>query len=310
MQVYRFRESNSGDHPTVVTIGNFDGMHLGHQALTGSVIKEAKQRNLSSALVTFNPHPQEILHPRQPVQRICTPQLQKRLFEKSGIDEVHVIPFTPELAELGAENFASQYLIQRFKMEKLIVGYDFRFGKNRSGDFILLEKLGRENGFSLKEIAPIRINSQIVSSTLIRQLVRDQRFSEVEQYLGRSYSLLGIVKKGEQRGRTLGFPTANLIPEIHLPLPPGVYVTKVKFRNEFHYGVTNIGTRPTFGEEEFRAETWIIDFQGDLYGETMEIWPLKSLRAEKKFSGIEELKNQIEVDVLQARKYLQETSTA
>ena len=149
-----------------------------------------------------------------------------------------------------------------------------------------------------------------MSSTLIRQLVRDQRFSEVEQYLGRSYSLLGTVKKGEQRGRTLGFPTANLIPEIHLPLPPGVYVTKVIFRNEFHYGVTNIGTRPTFGEEEFRAETWIIDFQGDLYGETMEIWPLKSLRAEKKFSGIEELKNQIEVDVLQARKYLQETSAA
>jgi riboflavin kinase / FMN adenylyltransferase len=310
MQVYRFRENQSGNLPTVVTIGNFDGMHLGHQALTESVVQEAKRRKLCSALVTFNPHPQEILHPRQPLQRICTPQLQKQLFAKSGIDEVHVIPFTPELAKLDAEKFASRYLIERFNLEKLIIGYDFRFGKNRTGDFILLERFGKENAFSMEEIAPIRINGQIVSSTLIRQLIRNQRFSEVEQYLGRPYSLLGTVQKGEQRGRVLGFPTANLIPKIHLPLPSGVYVTKVKWNDEFHYGITNIGTRPTFGELEFRAETWIFDFKGNLYGEMLEIWPLKSLRPEKKFSGIEELKKQIQEDVNEAQQYLQETSSS
>ena len=169
MQVYRFREKRSGDRPYVVTIGNFDGMHLGHQALTGAVVNEAKDRDLSSALVTFHPHPQEILHPRRPVQRICTQQLQNRLFQDSGIDEVHVIPFTPELAELDADTFASRYLLQRFNLEKLIIGYDFRFGKNRTGDFILLERLGQENGFALEEIAPFRIKNQIVSSTLIRK---------------------------------------------------------------------------------------------------------------------------------------------
>ena len=306
MQVYRFREKRSGDRPCVVTIGNFDGMHLGHQALTGAVVNEAKDRDLSSALVTFHPHPQEILHPRRPVQRICTPQLQNRLFKDSGIDEVHVIPFTPELAELDADTFASRYLLQRFKLEKLIIGYDFRFGKNRTGDFILLERLGQENGFSLEEIAPFRIKNQIVSSTLIRELIREMRFSEVEEYLGRPYSLLGTVQKGEQRGRILGFPTANLIPEIQLPLPAGVFVTKVKTKNETFFGVTNIGTRPTFGEDEFRAETWIMDFEGELYGETIEILPLKSLRTEKKFSGMEELKKQIEIDVNQARHFIQE----
>ena len=229
MQVYRFREKRSGDRPCVVTIGNFDGMHLGHQALTGAVVNESKDRDLSSdpgdlsssSSGNFASPPPGSAYLHSAIYRTDSLKIQESI-------EVHVIPFTPELAELDADTFASRYLLQRFKLEKLIIGYDFRFGKNRTGDFILLERLGQDNGFSLEEIAPFRIKSQIVSSTLIRQLIREMRFSEVEEYLGRPYSLLGTVQKGEQRGRILGFPTANLIPEIQLPLPAGVYVTKVK----------------------------------------------------------------------------------
>ena len=178
--------------------------------------------------------------PRKPVPRICTPELQLRLLEECGLDEVHVIPFTPELAELDAETFAFKFLANRFSLVKLVVGYDFRFGKNRKGDFILLERLARERGFILEEIAPVRINGQIVSSTLIRQQIEDQQFDLVEHLLGRSYSLLGVVEKGEQRGRVLGFPTANLIPKTPLPLREGVYVSQIGISGGLHYGVTNI----------------------------------------------------------------------
>ena len=305
MKVHILRELDSSAVPTVVTIGNFDGIHLGHRALIDAVIREAKQRQSASALVTFDPHPQEIIHPRRPVPRICTPELQFRLLEECGLDEVHVIPFTPELAELDAETFAFKFLVNRFSLEKLVVGYDFRFGKNRKGDFILLERLARERGFILEEIAPVRINGQIVSSTLIRQQIEDQHFDLVEQFLGRRYSLLGVVEKGEQRGRLLGFPTANLIPKTPLPLCEGVYVSQIGISGELHYGVTNIGTRPTFGEDEIRVETWIIDFDQDIYGKTIEVRPLKLLRPEKRFNGMKELKKQIKEDVSRAKSYLE-----
>lgn len=304
MQVFNFREKTPKAQPTVVTIGNFDGIHLGHQALIREVVGEANRRGCTSALVTFNPHPQEVIHPRRPVPRICTPDLQLRLLRESGLDELHVIPFTPELSELEPEAFALRFLIRRFILEKLIIGYDFRFGKHRKGDFILLESLGREHGFALDEIAPVRKMERIVSSTLIRQMIQAHQFSEVPYFLGRPYSLLGRVEKGEQRGRLLGYPTANLIPENSLPLSNGVYITKIGIGSQTCYGVTNIGKRPTFGENEIRVETWIFNMDRDLYGEQIEIWPLQLLRAEMEFSGMQELKAQIAVDTELARTYL------
>jgi riboflavin kinase/FMN adenylyltransferase len=288
----------------VVTIGNFDGFHLGHQALVGAVVQEAQARECHGALVTFDPHPQEVLNPDRRVPRICTPELRRRGFQRSGLDVVHVLPFTAELAELSAEDFATRFLVERFQLEKLVIGYDFRFGKHRAGDFKLLENLSQQQGFELEEIPPVQVDHQTVSSTLIRQLLSEYRFSDIPTYLGRPHSLLGPVVSGDRRGREIGFPTANLMPQVPLALPHGVYATRVKALGQVHHGVTNVGIRPTFGKSTPSVETWIFDFEGDLYGEALEVWPVHHIRPEQRFPSIEALIRQIQLDAEQARNLL------
>ena len=261
-------------------------------------------RGYASALVTFNPHPQEIIHSQQSVSHICTSVHQIRLLEEQGLDEVHVIQFTSEMSQMHPEDFALQFLIKRFDLVKLVIGYDFRFGKHRAGDFKLLENLSQQFNFSLEEIAPVQQKGQTVSSSLIRQLIREFRFAEIPQYLGREYSIYGKVEKGEQRGKKLGFSTANIFPEVTLALAAGVYVTKIKLANKIYFGVTNAGNKPTFGNNIFTVETFIFDFENDIYGEYLEVIPLHQLRPETKFSGMEDLKKQIMKDVKSAQKYL------
>ena len=304
MQVYRFQKKPVDIPRTVVTIGNFDGIHMGHRALISAAVNEAHLRGCASALVTFNPHPQEIIHSQQPVSHICTSVHQLRLLEEQGLDEVHVIQFTRELSQMLPEEFALQFLIKRFDLVKLVIGYDFRFGKHRAGDFKLLENLSQQYNFSLEEIAPVQQKGQTVSSSLIRQLIREFRFAEIPQYLGRDYSIYGKVEKGEQRGKKLGFSTANIFPEVTLALAAGVYVTKIKLANKIYYGVTNAGNKPTFGNNTFTVETFIFDFEDDIYGEYLEVIPLHQLRPETKFKGMEDLKKQIMKDVKSAQKYL------
>ena len=304
MQVYRFQKKPVDIPRTVVTIGNFDGIHLGHRELISAAVNEAHLRGCASALVTFNPHPQEIIHSQQSISHICTSVHQLRLLEEQGLDEVHVIQFTSELSQMHPEDFALQFLIKRFDLVKLVIGYDFRFGKNRAGDFKLLENLSQQFNFSLEEIAPVQQKGQTVSSSLIRQLIREFRFAEIPQYLGREYSIYGKVEKGEQRGKKLGFSTANICPEVTLALTKGVYVTKIKLAKKIYFGVTNAGNKPTFGNNTFTIETFIFDFEDDIYGEYLEVIPLHQLRPETKFLGIEDLKKQIMKDVKSAQKYL------
>ncbi len=304
MQVYRFQKKPVDIPRTVVTIGNFDGIHLGHRELISAAVHEAHLRGCASALVTFNPHPQEIIHSQQPVSHICTSVHQLRLLEEQGLDEVHVIQFTRELSQMLPEEFVLQFLIKRFDLVKLVIGYDFRFGKHRAGDFKLLENLSQQYNFSLEEIAPVQQKGQTVSSSLIRQLIREFRFAEIPQYLGRDYSIYGKVEKGEQRGKKLGFSTANIFPEVTLALAAGVYVTKIKLTKKIYYGVTNAGNKPTFGNNTFTVETFIFDFEDDIYGEYLEVIPLHQLRPETKFKGMEDLKKQIMKDVKSAQKYL------
>jgi len=304
MQVYRYQKKPVDIPRTVVTIGNFDGIHLGHRELISAAVNEAHLRGCASALVTFNPHPQEIIHSQQSVSHICTSVHQLRLLEEQGLDEVHVIQFTSEMSQMHPEDFALQFLIKRFDLVKLVIGYDFRFGKHRAGDFKLLENLSQQFNFSLEEIAPVQQKGQTVSSSLIRQLIREFRFAEIPQYLGREYSIYGKVEKGEQRGKKLGFSTANIFPEVTLALAAGVYVTKIKLANKIYFGVTNAGKKPTFGNNTFTVETFIFDFEDDIYGEYLEVIPLNQLRPETKFSGIEDLKKQIMKDVKSAQKYL------
>jgi len=304
MQVYRFQKKPVDIPRTVVTIGNFDGIHLGHRELISAAVNEAHLRGCASALVTFNPHPQEIIHSQQSVSHICTSVHQLRLLEEQGLDEVHVIQFTSELSQMLPEDFALQFLIRRFDLVKLVIGYDFRFGKHRAGDFKLLENLSQQFNFSLEEIAPVQQKGQTVSSSLIRQLIREFRFAEIPQYLGREYSIYGKVEKGEQRGKKLGFSTANIFPEVTLALAAGVYVTKIKLANKIYFGVTNAGNKPTFGNNTFAVETFIFDFENDIYDEYLEVIPLHQLRPETKFLGMEDLKKQIMKDVKSAQKYL------
>jgi len=304
MQVYRFQKKPVDIPRTVVTIGNFDGIHLGHRELISAAVNEAHLRGCASALVTFNPHPQEIIHSQQSVSHICTSVHQLRLLEEQGLDEVHVIQFTSEMSQMHPEDFALQFLIKRFDLVKLVIGYDFRFGKHRAGDFKLLENLSQQFNFSLEEIAPVQQKGQTVSSSLIRQLIREFRFAEIPQYLGREYSIYGKVEKGEQRGKKLGFSTANIFPEVTLALAAGVYVTKIKLANKIYFGVTNAGNKPTFGNNTFTVETFIFDFEDDIYGEYLEVIPLHQLRPETKFLGMEDLKKQIMKDVKSAQKYL------
>ncbi|MCS5553850.1 MAG: bifunctional riboflavin kinase/FAD synthetase, partial [SAR324 cluster bacterium] len=304
MQVYRFQKKPVDIPRTVVTIGNFDGIHLGHRELISAAVNEAHLRGCVSALVTFDPHPQEIIHSQQSVSHICTSVHQLRLLEEQGLDEVHVIQFTSEMSQMHPEDFALQFLIKRFDLVKLVIGYDFRFGKHRAGDFKLLENLSQQFNFSLEEIAPVQQKGQTVSSSLIRQLIREFRFAEIPQYLGREYSIYGKVEKGEQRGKKLGFSTANIFPEVTLALAAGVYVTKIKLANKIYFGVTNAGNKPTFGNNTFTVETFIFDFEDDIYGEYLEVIPLHQLRPETKFLGMEDLKKQIMKDVKSAQEYL------
>ena len=304
MQVFRFQKKPVDIPKTVVTIGNFDGIHLGHRELISAAVNEAHLRGCASALVTFNPHPQEIIHSQHSVSHICTSVHQLQLLEEQGIDEVHVIQFTWELSQMYPEDFALQFLIRRFDLVKLVIGYDFRFGKHRAGDFKLLENLSQQFNFSLEEIAPVQQMGQTVSSSLIRQLISEFRFDEIPQYLGREYSIYGKVEKGEQRGKKLGFSTANIFPEVTLALASGVYVTKIVLAKKIYFGITNAGNKPTFGYNTFTVETFIFDFEDDIYGEYLEVIPLHQLRPETKFSGIEDLKKQIIKDVKSAQKYL------
>jgi|TARA_B110000495_G_scaffold125323_1_gene108970 riboflavin kinase/FMN adenylyltransferase len=306
MQVFKFQKNTANIHSSVVTIGNFDGIHLGHHALISTAVQEAKTRGCVSALVTFDPHPQEIVHSKKSVSRISTSVHQLRLLEKIGLDELHVIQFTKELSQMPPEEFALQFLIKCFDLAKLVIGYDFRFGKYRAGDFKLLETLSQKYNFSLEEVAPVQEKGQTVSSTLIRELIQEYRFAEIPSYLGRDFSIYGEIVHGEQRGQKLGFPTANIQPGITLALPNGVYVSKIKLAEKTHFGVTNVGKRPTFGENSVTVETFIFDFEKVIYGKYLEVIPLFQLRPEKKFSGIEDLQNQIKQDIETARNYLDE----
>tara|TARA_B100000700_G_C14925809_1_gene799381 strand:+ start:248 stop:1186 length:939 start_codon:yes stop_codon:yes gene_type:complete len=306
MRIFNHLEKTDTSPSSIVTIGNFDGIHLGHRSLIDKVVREANTMGYRSALVTFEPHPQEIINPKKNFSRICTNEHQFHLLEKLGLDEVHIIHFTKELSKMAPEKFALSFLINRFNLTKLVIGYDFRFGKYRSGDIKLLENLSKRFNFSIEEISPIKKKGQTISSTLIRELIKEFNFKDIPAFLGREFSLFGKVVIGKQRGREIGFPTANIIPSNSLAIKNGVYVSKIKLDGKIHYGVTNIGKKPTFGENLLNIETWIFDFEKDIYGKEIEIIPIFQLRAEKKFSKIDDLKKQINKDVKTAQKLLKE----
>lgn len=293
---------------TVLSIGVFDGVHLGHRHLIQRVIERARQEGLLSGVVTFYPHPVAVLRPQTNVSYLNSLEERLELIRSVGVNVVIPVTFTPALSQLTAREFV-QLLKRYLKMKGLVVGPDFALGRGREGTAAVLEAMGGEMGFSLEVVSPVTQSQEVVSSTAVRDSIARGDMAKAARLLGRPFSLSGTVIRGVGRGQTLGFPTANLKVDAQRALPPdGVYVTRAYVEGTPHQAVTNIGVRPTFDEPGRTVEVFMLDFEGDLYGRHLKIDLLERLRGEMRFSGAEELKAQIAKDVVQARRVLEQNA--
>ncbi len=292
------------ERETVVTIGVFDGVHLGHQHLMDYLKRQALVKDLQSGVVTFRTHPQRVLLPQARLPYLTSLEERVRLLQQLGIELIIPLSFTLELAQLSARDFIA--LLQwRLKMRGLVIGPDFALGKEREGDVFFLHSLGKEVGFSVEVVSPKVVDGEVVSSTAIREALAQGDMPRVAKLQGHPFSLEGRVTHGSERGRVLGFPTANLEmnPAQALPID-GVYATKAYLGNHAYPSVTNIGIRPTFEAGERTVEVYLIDLQGELYEKELRIELLERLREERRFSSSDELASQITRDVERAREIL------
>lgn len=292
----------------VITIGNFDGVHIGHQALFHEVIETAETIGGTSIAMTFEPHPIRVLKQNGHPPLITLYEQKIELIERTGIDVLICIPFTREFAALTAEQFIRDLLVGKIGMKAIVVGEDYSFGKNREGDIDLLKSYAPEYGFEVIVAGWIKMSkgiAQRISSTKIRELVTDGLMAQAEKMLGRNYQIRGRVVTGRDRGgKLLGIPTANI--NLHDELCPktGIYAVTVECRSKKYNGVANIGYSPTFDDHEFTVEVHIFDFDNDIYGEKIRVNFIERIRDEKKFSNIAELIDQIKRDIIAARKIL------
>jgi riboflavin kinase / FMN adenylyltransferase len=306
MQIFKsIEEINVPFRYACVTIGNFDGVHFGHQQLFRTVVEKARTHEGTSIAITFDPHPLQVLLPGG-IKLISTCEQKIELIEMSGIDALLVIPFTREFATTSADAFVSELLVGKLGVRELVVGYDYAFGKGRSGNIEFLRSRGEHLGFPVTVVDAFYKNGQLVSSTRIRELVQAGDMTGAQQLLGRFYQIRGTVQVGKQRGgKVIGFPTANLkFNEEDLVPKHGVYVTQVICQGRSYGGILNIGYNPTFADEQLVAETHIFDFNEDIYGQPIKVNLLQFLRSEKKFSGAAELAEQIGRDVIVAKAIL------
>lgn len=282
---------------TLVSIGVFDGVHAGHRHLLERLRLRAEQEALTSAVVTFNPHPQSVMRPGDHLPWLSELDERVRLLRGLGIELVVVLTFTPEVARLSASEFMS-LLRQHLKMRGIMVGPDFGLGRGREGDIRRLRELGREMGFSVESVPPYTIDGEVVSSTLIRQALAQGDTEKVNRLMGRYFHVAGRVISSDKRGRTLGFPTANLDIKPQQALPgDAVYATITQIDDGQFPSATSIGTRPTFGPGKKVVETYVLDYQGDLYGNEIRVEFVRRLRGQRRFRSVEELKAQMEKDV-------------
>jgi riboflavin kinase / FMN adenylyltransferase len=288
---------------SVVTDGMFDGVHLGHQSILQQVSSLARSKGLSSVLLTYWPHPRHVLAGKEARIPLLTSLEEKaRLVEAQGIDYMLVIAFSKTFSEMSHERFVREILAEGLHTKALVVGYDHRFGQNRLGDVAYLNRAGQEYGFSIVEIGKQEVDAITISSTKIRYALQNFLVDSARSFLGRPYSVSGTVVKGDQRGRAIGFPTANLQPDEPAKLIPadGVYATRTKVGQDWFPSMTNIGFRPTVDGRRHTLETHLIDFQDDLYGQTIEVAFWAPLRQEIRFSGLEALKEQLLSDKKQS----------
>ena len=292
---------------SVITIGTFDGVHVGHRAIMERLVATAKQQGLVSAVLTFFPHPRMVLQKNSDIKLINTLSEKKQLLEDIGLDYFVVEPFTHEFSRLSALEYVRDVLVTQLKAKKIIIGYDHRFGRNRNADIQDLKKYGEQFGFEVEEISAQQLDEVSVSSTKIRKALAQGDIHTANTYLGYAFTIEGVVTKGKALGRTIGYPTANLhVPQTYKLIPKnGVYVVKALVNNTLTYGITSIGTNPTVGGTAKSIETFFLDTNTDLYGKELQLQFLQHIREEATFKDLESLKQAIQKDEAFARDYIQ-----
>jgi riboflavin kinase/FMN adenylyltransferase len=307
MQRWRgFDAAPGGWGRSVVTIGVFDGVHRGHQEIIGHAVKRARELGVQAVVVTFDPHPSEVVRPGSHPPVLTEPAHKAELIEQLGVDVLCVVPFTLEFSRLSAEAFVHDVLVADLHAAAVVVGENFRFGHKAAGDIALLQRLGRTFGFSVEGAPLIADESTVFSSTYIRSCVDAGDIAAATRALGRPHRVEGVVVRGDQRGRELGFPTANLLTSTYAAVPAdGVYAAwLVRGRGQRLPAAVSIGTNPTFSGRERRVEAYVLDFEGDLYGERLALDFVQRLREQRAYTGVESLVAQIHEDVAQTREML------
>ena len=307
LKIFNSIKSFNATKPTIVTIGTFDGVHLGHQKIVAQITKNADALNCESLVLTFFPHPRMVLQESTEMKQLNTLNEKIALLDNLGIDNLVVHPFDKEFSRLTAEEFVKKVLVDVFKIKKIIIGHDHRFGRNRTATIDDLIKFGETYGFEVEQISAEEINEVSISSTKIRNALLEGNIELAANYLGYDYSLTGIIFKDKQLGRTIGYPTANITIEEDYKLIPnnGVYIAKSVLNGKTVFGMMNIGTRPTVDGTKQTIEINFFDFKQDLYEQKITISLLHRMRSEQKFESIDALKNQLGKDKKTALAFIE-----
>jgi len=305
VKVYIKASDFNPEIPTVITIGTFDGVHIGHRKIIERLVNSAQQSNCQSALLTFFPHPRMVLQQSEDLRLINTIEERKSILASTGLEHLIIHPFTKSFSRLTAQQYVEEFLIGKLNAKKIIIGYDHRFGRNRTADISDLKKFADEFNFEVEEISKQDIEEVAISSTKIRTALQNGEIEKANQYLASNFSLSGEVVHGKGLGKGLGYATANIhLKETYKLIPKnGVYVVKAMIEGKHQKGMMNIGTNPTVGGTSKSIEVHVLDFNEDLYGKNIEVEVLHYLRNEEKFDGVEALKKAMLQDELVTRRY-------
>jgi riboflavin kinase/FMN adenylyltransferase len=304
MRLFHGTDNAEIQRPTVLTLGVFDGLHLGHQLIVRTVVERARATGAVPTVITFDPHPRAVLHPESSPPLLQTLDQKVEGFGVLGIEQTIVIRFDEKFSQIRAEDFLHEVVRDRLQAKEVYLGCGFAFGHNREGNIELLRRVSQELGFFADEVPEVQVRSQRVSSSRVRRLLAEGKVNLARRLLGRPYGVEGPVEKGAERGRKLGFPTANLHPHNRVIPRNGVYVTGALIDGQWRRSITNVGVRPTFeSDSEPSVETFVMDWAGDLYGDVVRVRFLHRLRDERKFTSIEELTAQIQKDASEAQSY-------
>ena len=298
MKIFNNIQSYSPEKESILTIGTFDGVHIGHNKILTKLVEESKKNNLSSLIMTFFPHPRIVLQKSEEIKMIDTMDEKIHLFEKTGVDNLIIQPFDENFSKIRAKEFVEEILVKRLKIKHIIIGYDHRFGKDREASVEDLKKFGLNYMFTVEEIAAQEIHSIAISSTKIRNAILKGEIKKCNEYLGRNFMLTGKVVHGDGLGKKINFPTANIqIKEPYKIIPKnGVYLAKTIFNSNIYFGMMNIGVRPTIGGKNKSLEIYFFNFKDNIYDKTISIEIINKIRDEEKFSSIDELKTQLKKD--------------